>query len=241
MCVLPIDHLLLSGVLETRREGEKEILYTHTHKTWKVNYLWAINYLSLSLVAAFWLCPPLSVDDDSDFVFFGGKWWWCRKKKDAAADKEEWIYLAIIGIVIGGFWPSVDRWRDGSIALRRVDVLLLLQNLLLLLLLLVMVAHQVVTRQVEQMLVTFVVVHGRDGCRRVRIDQVTFHLVAQQSRHFFPFRHTINRSGGKSLANCTHNRFYCPARVAISGRQQIIPLVGHTITQDRNTCCHSTG
>ena len=76
-------------------------------------------------------------------------------------------------------------------------MLLLLQNLLLLLLLLVMVAHQVVTRQVEQMLVTFVVVHGRDGCRRVRIDQVTFHLVAQQSRHFFPFRHTINRSGGK--------------------------------------------
>ena len=58
---------------------------------------------------------------------------------------------------------------------------------------------------------------------------------------FFPVSTHNQQVRGKSLANCTHNRFYCPARVAISGRQQIIPLVGHTITQDRNTCCHSTG
>ena len=101
MCVLPIDHLLLSGVLETRREGEKEILYTHTHKTWKVNYLWAINYLSLSLVAAFWLCPPLSVDDDSDFVFLGGKWWWCRKKKMQQLIKKNGYTLPSLGLSLG--------------------------------------------------------------------------------------------------------------------------------------------
>ncbi len=60
-------------------------------------------------------------------------------------------------------------------------LLLLLQNLLLLLM---MVVHQIVTRQVEQMLIAFVVVHRGNGCRRVRIDQVTLHLVAQQCRHF---------------------------------------------------------
>ena len=102
MCVLPIDHLLLSGVLETRREGEKEILYTHTQDL--KSKLPLGHKLSFSLTSSSFLTLSPSLSRRRlGFRFFGGEMVVVQKKKDAAADKEEWIYLAIIGIVIGGF------------------------------------------------------------------------------------------------------------------------------------------